>query len=103
MQISIPIPTSEDIRAAVREELAAFFASNPFTQKPQEDDGDQMGGVDLAVAVTGKKPSTIYTLCSKRLIPHSKRGKQLYFSKRALLNWIQEGRRKTKAEIISVN
>lgn len=42
---------------------------------------------------------TIYGHVSKSVIPHSKRGKRLYFSKRELTAWIQDGRKKTKAEI----
>lgn len=42
---------------------------------------------------------TIYGHVSKSVIPHSKRGKRLYFSKGELTAWIQAGRKKTTAEI----
>jgi excisionase family DNA binding protein len=42
---------------------------------------------------------TLYSHVSKSVIPHSKRGKRLYFSKRELTAWIQAGRKKTAAEI----
>jgi excisionase family DNA binding protein len=42
---------------------------------------------------------TIYGLVSRNEIPVSKKGKRLYFSKQDLTNWIQEGRKKTRAEI----
>ena len=96
MQITIPI--NDEIRAAVHEALADFFLS----YQPQlQTEIDEIGGVELAMKITGKARPTIYSLCSERKIPHSKRGKQLYFSKRELLDWISSGKRKTAAEIKS--
>lgn len=55
---------------------------------------DEIGkGAEYAAQITGKAIPTIYGLVSKRLIPHSKRGGDLYFSKKDLLAWIQEGKR----------
>jgi excisionase family DNA binding protein len=42
---------------------------------------------------------TVYTKSSRGELPGSKRGKRLYFSKRELTEYIQQGRRKTGAEI----
>jgi excisionase family DNA binding protein len=42
---------------------------------------------------------TLYALVSKSEIPHSKKGKRLYFSEDELKGWIQEGRRKTQTEL----
>ena len=42
---------------------------------------------------------TLYGYVSKKEIPFSKKGKRLYFSKQQLFDWIQEGRKKTNAEI----
>ncbi len=42
---------------------------------------------------------TIYGLTSKNEIPFLKRGKKLYFKKSELENWINEGKRKSVAEI----
>ena len=92
----ISIPTTEDIRAAVREELAAYFSNFPVNQQTES---DEFGGVEMAARITGKAPATIYNLVSRRKIPHSKRGKQLYFSRNELLGWIQSGKRKTVTEI----
>lgn len=35
---------------------------------------------------------TVYGLASRRKIPHMKKGKRLYFSKKDLTEWIAEGR-----------
>lgn len=42
---------------------------------------------------------TVYTLVSQQTLPHSKKGKRLYFNKAELTEWIQSGRKKTVAEI----
>ena len=42
---------------------------------------------------------TLYGYVSRKEIPFSKKGKRLYFSKQQLFDWIQEGRKKTKAEL----
>ncbi len=90
------IPTIDEIRAAVRDEMQVFAAAYPF--QPQIE-ADEIGGIDLAVQLTGKAKATIYSLCHARLIPHSKQGKQLYFSRKELLEWLKAGKRKTQNEI----
>jgi len=42
---------------------------------------------------------TIYGYTSRMEIPVSKKGKRLYFSKKELLEWVKEGRQKTRYEI----
>lgn len=95
MQITIP---NDDIRAAVRDELNAFFSTFQFQPKP---DADEIGkGAGFAAKITGKAVSTIYDLCHKRLIPHSKQGKDLYFSRAELIKWMTaDGKRRTVSEI----
>jgi excisionase family DNA binding protein len=92
------IPTTDEIRSAIRDELAVFFSSYQIQPQPET---DEIGGVEMAMQITGKAKPTIYDLVHKRQIPHSKRGKQLYFSRRELLEWIRSGRRKTATEIKS--
>ena len=94
--MQLTIPTTEEIRAAVRDELQQFFKYNPI-QKLTDD--DEIGGIDLAVQITGKAKATIYSLVSTRKIPHSKRGGNLYFSRKELTDWIKGGKRKTQSEI----
>ncbi len=92
----LTIPTSDEIRAIVRDELSAFFSSHQVQPQPEV---DEIGGIDLAVKITGKAKPTIYSLCSERKIPHSKQGKNLYFSRQELTDWLKQGKRKTTAEI----
>jgi predicted DNA-binding transcriptional regulator AlpA len=91
-QLSIP-----EVRRLFREELQSYFANKPIAAETA--DADEIDGIELAEKVTGLKIPTIYALVSKREIPHFKRGKRLYFSKRELINWLQSGKRKTQSEI----
>jgi predicted DNA-binding transcriptional regulator AlpA len=89
------IPTLEEIRAAVRDEMQSFVSTFQFPQN----EPDEIGGIELAVKITGKAKPTIYSLCHQRLIPHSKQGKQLYFSRNELTEWLRQGKRKTHREL----
>lgn len=46
--------------------------------------------------------STIYGKVSNDDIPHTKRGKHLYFNKSDLVNWVKTGKRKTNIEWMDV-
>lgn len=87
-----------EIRQLFREEIQAFFQTRSF---PNQTEQDTIGGIELAIEITGLAKPTIYGLVSKRKIPHSKQGKRLYFSRRELLEWLAAGKRKTNAEIAS--
>lgn len=56
------------------------------------DEKERLGGIELAVQVTGLAKSTIYNLASEGRIPHMKRGKKLYFCYSELDNWIRESK-----------
>lgn len=95
--MQLTIPTSEDIRAAVREELSAFFST--FQIQPTTEPDEIGKGAEFAAKVTGKAVQTIYDLCHKRLIPHSKCGKDLIFRRSELLTWLTENKRKTQTQL----
>lgn len=89
--------TTVEVKQLFREELENFFAENRIGES--KIDADEIGGIDLAIEITGLAKPTIYSLCSERKIPHSKQGKRLYFSRQELTEWIKNGRRKTQREI----
>jgi excisionase family DNA binding protein len=93
-QLSIP-----EVRQLLREELETYFAKAPLQPHQDTKVSPDIGGMDLAVEVTGLKKPTLYALVARREIPHMKRGKRLYFKRAELLEWIQEGRKKTAKEI----
>lgn len=59
-------------------------------QLPVGTNDDEVGGIDLAVKVTGLTKSSIYHLTHEQKIPCSKKGKRLYFKKSTLENWLTE-------------
>ncbi len=94
--MQLTIPTTDDIRAVVDAALTEFFSSYPIQPKSET---DEIGGIELAIEITGKAKPTIYSLCAGNLIPHSKRGKKLYFYRAELLAWLKDGKRKTHSEL----
>lgn len=74
-------------------ELLANKSSTPSTND------DEILTVRQASTLLNLAVPTIYALTSSRTLPHSKRGKKLYFRKNELLAWIQSGRRNTSQEI----
>lgn len=63
----------------------------------------EIGKIDLAMEVTGLVKPTIYSMVSDRKIPHYKMGKNLYFKRKDLEDWITSGKRKSIAELSSLN
>lgn len=57
-------------------------------------DRDEIGGIELAQAVTGLAPSTLYKLTSRGEIPHAKPGGRLYFRRSELEQWLMNDRKK---------
>ena len=60
---------------------------------------DEIGGLDMAVEVTGLARRTIYKRTHRREIPHRRVGGRLYFSRAELLLWIEAGRRPMASEV----
>lgn len=48
-----------------------------------------------------RTPSTIYQLVNQRRIPHTKKAKRLYFSRREINKWISERERYTTPDKVS--
>ena len=57
---------------------------------------DDIIGIDRAAKLIGLSKSTIYSMTSKKKIPFIKRGdlNRLFFSKKALENWLLKGDQK---------
>lgn len=63
-------------------------------KNPVKTDTFDLVGLSEACTLTGYSRHTIYQLTSKKLIPHFKRphGRRIFFSKRALEQWIMTGK-----------
>ena len=65
----------------------------------QKTDQPEFLDVKQACKFLGIAKPTLYTKCSKQIIPHFKQGKKLYFHKDELITWLRSGKRKTIADI----
>jgi hypothetical protein len=57
---------------------------------------NEIGGLELAMEITGYSARTIYTKVSLNEIPYLKRGKPLEFSRNQLENWMKNRRASVK-------
>ena len=60
---------------------------------------DELGGLELAEAVTGLSRSTLYKKTMRREIPHRHVNGRLYFRRSELEQWLDGGRRPMVDEI----
>jgi excisionase family DNA binding protein len=67
----------------------------------KELDSDSPIYIQEAALLLGYTVKTLYTKCSRREIPFSKKGGILRFNKSELLNWINSGRKATTEEILN--
>ena len=75
---------------------------NPHSRdiSPEDDITNVKGAAKILDSTSG----TIYNLVHERRIPYHKQGKKLYFFKSELLEWIKNGKHKTREQIAeSVN
>ncbi len=89
--------STTDLKNLFEETLQTFFAEKQISDNLIQK--DEIGGIELAVEVTGLARATIYSLCCNRKLPHSKQNKKLYFSRAELSGWIKDGKRKTNSEL----
>ncbi|MBK9504754.1 MAG: helix-turn-helix domain-containing protein [Bacteroidetes bacterium] len=62
-------------------------------------EAEQLFTIKQAAEFLNLSVPTIYSYVQRAGIPVSKRQKRLYFSKKELLDWVKEGRKKTLSEI----
>ena len=68
-------------------------------KKNGSQNSDKPLNIDEASDYLGIPKSTIYTLTSRQEIPFYKKGRQLFFFKEELKDWLKTGRQCTIAEI----
>ena len=82
------------------EELIQGAVKNAVQNAQQAKPTDELMDVDQASKFLHLAKQTLYGLTSERLIPYLKRGKRIYFKREELLNWINQGKMKTREEIV---
>ena len=84
------------IRASVEEVLRNLNLSENDNEESREEE-DILFVKDVC-RLLNIKPVTLYTKTSKEEIPHFKKGRRLYFSRKELQKWILSGQKLTLSE-----
>lgn len=85
------VATTDQLRQIFRQELESFHQSNPTQAAPQEA-GKTIFNLDQFCEYTGLSKQTVYKKTGKGVIPHSKCGKRLFFSKVEVDAWLLENK-----------
>jgi len=95
--VQLPLP---ELQAIVQQELQKFFNSNSVMVKQERPilRVVDLDGLLKERPIVGSK-STIYKKVMKGDIPHSKRGKRLYFDLDTIDDWLLSNRTLTPTEI----
>lgn len=82
---------SEDIHMSGNDSISGMITKTG--KNSSKTDNFDLIGLSEACTLTGYSKHTIYQLTSRKLIPHFKRprGRRIFFSKRALEQWIMTG------------
>ncbi|MGC6413596.1 MAG: helix-turn-helix domain-containing protein [Bacteroidia bacterium] len=83
------------------EELIQGAVKNAVQNAQKAKPTDELMDVNQASKFLHLAKQTLYGLTSERLIPYLKRGKRIYFKKEELLNWVNQGKMKTREEIVN--
>jgi excisionase family DNA binding protein len=99
MQMNQVIVTSKEeleilIKVAIRQALGEQ------TENSVEKEHDKILSIQEASVFLNLAKQTLYSFTSKNIIPFLKKGKKLYFRKSDLINWLSEGKQKSKSEIL---
>jgi excisionase family DNA binding protein len=87
-----------EARLSSIENLILDLKHKPQTVEPT-DQPEQLLTIQEAAEFLSLTVPTMYSKVSKREIPCMKRSKRLYFSRTELLDYLKDGRKKSKSEI----
>lgn len=90
VMLSNPFQHIHEELTDIKAMLSDAISKSASNEQPKQRDS---GGVEVAIEETGLSKSSVYRLVHLRQIPHSKQGGRLYFSRKALREWIAQGSR----------
>jgi excisionase family DNA binding protein len=82
--------------SAKLDHIERLITANATAAQPEP---DALLTIGEAAAFLRLSVPTLYGKVHDGTLPHSKRGKRLYFSRAELTEWVKSGRRKTTAEL----
>ncbi|MCU4177638.1 helix-turn-helix domain-containing protein [Carboxylicivirga sp. N1Y90] len=90
-----------NIASAIANQVANQLANQvaPLLNTDKSETQDKLLNIDEACKVLHLEKPTVYSKVSRGELPHMKKGKRLYFSHEALLEYIHSGRVKTNDEL----
>lgn len=95
----IIVISEEELAELIQFNLRQLLHEAGFFNLHSQSEEDKVLTIREAANYLHLATQTIYGLTSKHLVPHSKRGKKLYFRQSELKAWMLEDRRKTISEI----
>ena len=93
----IIITTPEELSALIDERFRIAFKH--YTQQPHAPDSRKTMSLTEFCEYAGLSKQTAYKLTSGQKVPHSKRGKRLFFDREKVDEWLLENRVATHSEI----
>ncbi len=84
----------EKLISSISERVTANILKALRNEQEPNSQPEQLLSIEQAAKFLNLSKQTVYGLVSNRQIPHSKKGKRLYFSKQELTEWVHEGRKK---------
>lgn len=98
--MNIILTSKEELTELISNAVKAVIPDT-FSFQKKEPPKKEVFGINEASELLGIAKPTIYTKTSKGEIPHYKKGKKLYFKRSELLDWLEDGKRKTLNEELS--
>lgn len=89
-------------RLGTIEQLLLNLTDRPSNALAATQLSDELLNVTQAATLLDLAKHTVYGLVWERKIPHSKKGKRLYFSRNELVAWVEAGKQKTAGELDEV-
>lgn len=93
-----PIRLNE-LEILIENSLRKVIDQSSFHKEEPPNEVSDLLDIKQASILLGLAVPTIYAKVSDRLIPHSKKGKKLFFSKTQLTDWVKSGQRKTVSDL----
>jgi len=92
----------ELIREVVRKENKELISEIKKVMQQNKSETSSPMNTEKAIAYLNCSKSYLYKMTSQNKIPHSKRGKKIFFQKEVLDSWLLENKIKTEDEIHSL-
>lgn len=89
----------ETLISSISERVTANILKAVRNEQPTTDQPEQLLTIQEAAEFLSLTVPTMYSKVSKGELPVMKRSKRLYFSRTELLEYLKDGRKKSKAEI----